>query len=133
MKNITNYTFGNLAGLDFAPLKTSSRNKEFLTGNVIDYQDASTDSAESDKIFEIASITKTFSAATMVRLACNEDYEQFFDAQDPMGTKIATFENLLKEESHRIFFQELKDNHPNYQEISIRNILNHTSGIVDDT
>lgn len=81
--------------------KTTSQHKEFLTGRIIDGDIATLEkSSTSKKVFEIASITKTFTAATIVKLAADSRYKKFFDKDDPMNTKISTFEDFIASDVH---------------------------------
>ncbi len=134
-KDVYNAAFLALSGVPAQgiTLTTNSRNEEFLTGKPLDGAVfAAVSSFESQKVFSIASITKTFTAATLVKLANDEKYKDFFDKQDPMGTKIADFEVLIARrggENVEKYFEKLKKNHPQYQEITLRHLLNHTSGV----
>ena len=102
-----NGAFSALSGKK-SDLKTNSRTKEFLTGRVLEKSISVTGEVEEkksqeskekekqtedQKVFQIASITKTFTAATIVRMASDEKYQNYFskpDEEDPMATPISS-------------------------------------------
>ena len=161
MQDTYNGAFAALVGTDLQNIqfKTNSRDKEFLTGRVLEsevdvidengekkhfatYRPLSEKNQEEEKkaeeqkespekIFQIASITKTFTAAALVKMAADERYSSFFDQDDPMATPISAFENLIDEHSHanvRQYWAELKKA-PHYQQVTLRHLLNHSSGL----
>lgn len=94
---------------------------------------------QEEKIFQtpsqIASITKTFTAVALTQMAADEKYSEFFNQEDPMGTTISSFEDLINKHAHpnvQLYWRELKQNHPNYNQITLRHLLNHSSGIAGD-
>jgi CubicO group peptidase (beta-lactamase class C family) len=135
-----NGTFEILTSEKIPQLKTTSRQEEFLTGNVTGSSIAKSGGSSDDgdqKIFEIASITKTFAAVTLAKMMADEKYAKFFDKEDPMGTSLASFEKLIAESPHiheniKKYFAEIKKIHPRYKEITLRSLLNHSSGIIDN-
>lgn len=84
----------------------------------------------SDTVFNIASITKTFTAATILRMQESEKFMNYF----PQGieTRIADFLNLLKERyPYSNYIQHGLEQENNFYEITLVHLLNHTSGIGD--
>lgn len=127
---------------DFPNLKTNSRDSEFLTGMVTDSDifvagsepDLQKKSTAEEQVFQIASITKTFSAAAFVKMAVDPRYAAFFDAKDPLGIPIFIFEGLIQQhgsENQKRYLFELKNKHPHYDQITLRHLLNHSSGIAE--
>jgi CubicO group peptidase (beta-lactamase class C family) len=122
-------------------LKTNSRDKEWLTGRVLDVASARLGSDGElferngrEEIFSIASVTKTFSAVAIAKVATSTEFSKYFDEEDPLGTKIEAFAELIKKhgsENEKRYISELKSTHPNYQNITLRHLLNHTAGIED--
>ncbi len=130
LQDVYNAAFSALIGEKNIALKTNSRSDEFLTGRVVE-SDISTTQNSEGKVFQIASITKTFTAASLVKLAGDEKYSQFFNAADPMSTSLASFEKIIEEwqtPNVKEYFAELKK-HPHYQSLTLRHLLNHTSGV----
>lgn len=118
-------------------LKTNSRDQEFLTGGVLDSEVSvikedkilQNKSSSEEQIFQIASITKTFTAAALVKIASNEKYSTAFNQDDPMATPISEFESKLKPQAQE-YFNKLKLNPEfHYSDITLRHLLNHNSGI----
>lgn len=161
MQDAYNGAFSALVGTDLQNIqfKTNSRDKEFLTGRVLEseidvidenggkkhfatHHSLSEKNQEeekkleeqkesSEKTFQIASITKTFTAAALVKMAADERYSGYFNQDDPMATPISTFENLINKHSHenvRQYWAELKKA-PHYQQVTLRHLLNHSSGL----
>ncbi len=128
-------------------LKTNSRPKEFLTGRVLESDIFVTQnvgnnkeflqkkSLENERVFQIASITKTFTAAALVRMTANEIYSHFFNLDDPIGTPISQFKGLIEKhgnKNQKKYFEELNRSHPRYSEVTLRHLLNHTSGMIEN-
>jgi CubicO group peptidase (beta-lactamase class C family) len=155
MQDAYNGTFGALIGTDPKDIqfKTNSRDKEFLTGRVLESEvDVIDENGEkkhfaahnslseknqeeqkesSEKTSQIASITKTFTAAALVKMAADKKYSEFFNQDDPMATPISAFENLINKHSHenvRQYWAELKKA-PHYEKVTLRHLLNHSSGL----
>ncbi len=81
-------------------------------------------------VFNIASITKTFTAATILRLTEDERFAKYFT--DGINAPLTAFLPLLKlryPESE--YIQTQLENENNFGEITIANLLNHSSGIGD--
>lgn len=121
--------------------KTTSRDKEWVSGRVLDTavarvnHDGKVDENNGTaEVFNIASITKTFSAVAVTKVATSQEFAEYFDREDPLGTNISQFEKLVEKhgsENEKRYIAELKASHPDYEKITLRNLLNHTSGIHD--
>ncbi|MBM3579974.1 MAG: beta-lactamase family protein [Alphaproteobacteria bacterium] len=120
-------------------LKTTTRDREWLTGRVTASAVAMARSngeiskrSGGEEVFCIASITKTFAAVAITKVATSPEFSSYFDNDDPLGTKISVFESLVAKhgsENERRYIEELKTIHPHYAKITLRHLLNHTSGI----
>lgn len=120
-------------------LKTPSRDKEWLTGRVTDSAVArlGSDGEISERnggeeVFCIASVTKSFAAVAITKVATSAEFSEYFDRDDPLGTKISSFEELVAKhgsDNEKRYVAELKTTHPHYADITLRHLLNHTSGI----
>ncbi|MBU6338637.1 MAG: beta-lactamase family protein [Rickettsiales bacterium] len=116
--------------------RTFSSKREELSGRVIDSDIAVLGNgksfhkrnSEDEKIFQIASITKTFTAAALVRIMV--DNPDYFDRDDPLATKISVFKDRLKPEA-KAYFEKLEfDPEFHYEDITLRHVLNHSSGVI---
>ncbi len=131
MKDIGNFTFLQFSPepLPLSQLKTTSRDKEFLTGRITE----SSQTPDDTKVFQIASITKTFTAAALVKMTTNHKYRDYFNVDDPLATPIYQFSPLTGSSDELTNFQKylatLAITHPNFSQITLRHLLNHTSGI----
>ncbi len=129
-----NASFAALDGSLPQDFKTNSRDKEWLTGRVISSAVASNSESSGDEIFSIASVTKTFSAVAITKVVTSEEFAEYFDSEDPLGTKLSAFEELIEKhgsENEKYYISELKTAHQNYSDITLRHLLNHTAGIED--
>lgn len=115
--------------------KTFSSERKELSGRVIDSDIAVLGNRENlhkrnskdEKVFEIASITKTFTAAALVKTIV--DNPDVFDVDDPLATKISVFKDRLKPQA-KAYFEKLEaDPEFHYEDITLRHVLNHSSGI----
>lgn len=80
-----------------------------------------------EKVFEIASITKTFTATALVKTIV--DNPDIFDVDDPLETKISVFKDRLKPQA-KAYFEKLEvDPEFHYKDINLRHVLKHSSGI----
>lgn len=118
-------------------LKTFSSNYECLTGRIIDSdvvvlgneKDFHKKNSIDEKVFQIASITKTFSAAALVKVIV--DNPDAFNIDDPLSTKISVFKDRLKPEAKSYFEKLEMDPEFHYEDITLRHVLNHSSGIAN--
>ena len=116
-------------------VKTFSSKRKELSGRVIDSDIAVLGNRENlhkrnstdEKVFEIASITKTFTAAALVKTIV--DNSDVFDADDPLETKISVFKDRLKPQAKSYFEKLEADPEFHYEDITLRHVLNHSSGI----
>ncbi len=131
MKDISSFTFSQFSPepLPLNQLKTTSRNKEFLTGRITE----SSQTPDNTKVFQIASITKTFTAAALVKMTTDPKYRDYFNIDDPLETPIYQFSPLTGGTEELTNFQKylatLAITHPKFSQITLRHLLNHTSGI----
>ncbi|MBP7710331.1 MAG: serine hydrolase [Rickettsiales bacterium] len=105
MKDIGSFTFSQFSPepLPLSQLKTTSRDKEFLTGRIT----ASSQTPDDTKIFQIASITKTFTAAALVKMTTDPKYRDYFNVDDPLATPIYQFSPLAGSTDELTNFQNI--------------------------
>jgi CubicO group peptidase (beta-lactamase class C family) len=89
-------------------------------------------SVKEEKVFQIASVTKTFAATALVKMTNDPRYHAFFNPEDPLATPLSDFEDSVDKngsDNQKRYFAELKSSHPRYSELTLRHLLNHSSGI----
>lgn len=99
--------------------------KVIRTKSKIDCFNAGSSEITQDTLFNVASITKTFTAATILRMMEDKRFSQYFP--DKLDTKLSEFYDFLKQRYPQSNYvsNRLHEENP---KISLRHLLTHTSG-----
>lgn len=116
-----------------ATLNTSNGDVEVVVAGSLECLATEETLINKESIFNAGSISKPFAAATLLRMK-ESDFVTEYGKYFPYGlnTKVSSFLDYLKERyPDSNYIQSQLEEEPNFANISLLNLLNHTSGLGD--
>ncbi|MBM3887407.1 beta-lactamase family protein, partial [Candidatus Dependentiae bacterium] len=115
---------GDSIGIDGFPISSSISTMTFGGGE----EKFTSANVTSDTIFCAGSVTKMITAVTMLRMTEEDQYKEHFP--DGAETKLSTILPTLKKHfPHSKYITEDLETQPNFEEITLRDLAQHTSGL----